>query len=437
MNFTKDFISVDTTVSTKNKAKVFGDKWWDLFLIKTKNLSQTSVFKDCLTKEETKEMRESLMVILRDLSRLRTNQYGYRVYEDGAILNNEEMNKIYDSPPLENESLDDWVNRTFGDKKFGMIINEGERFNIGLSKDIALKTKPLLKKIGLPKEGINFSIFIGNYGWTPLGIHQDSPGESVIHFHLGPSPKTMHTWGDQEFRKLVDVSTYDNKDVEPLLQYATEFKFGEGDLYFMPTGEFHIGHSEELSLSITFWTYNHTKSRFARRIHNMIIDQFLKETNDLVTPDMNSLENTSDVKDVFSTLEFVDGLQDFSYQELLTEMYRDLRFSINSNAGYRTSPFPKSEEDSQIDVNDILVVENPFVIKYRESKNKDKLYVYVRGHKLSLNNFKCIRLMIDELKKEEEVKTTQLLSILENDWPDEVGLHMLGLIYQNHGIIKV
>ncbi|WP_271782544.1 hypothetical protein [Aquimarina algiphila] len=421
----------------KDKSKNFDDAWWDAFLAKTENLSKTTVFKDSLTKEETKEMRESLMEILRDLANLRTGRYGYRVYEDGVVLNEVEMNRIYDSPPLKDEPIDEWVKRTFGNKKFGMIINEGERFNLDLSKKMALRTKPLLDKVGFPKEGVNFSIFIGNYGWTPLGIHQDSAGENVIHFHLGPGPKTMYTWKDEEFRELVDVGTYDNHDVKPLLKHATEFKFEEGDLYFMPTGEFHIGHSDELSLSVTFWQYNHTKFRFARRIHNMIMDQFIKESEELVTPDRNELENTSGMQDVLSTFQFTDEMDDFSYKELLAEMYKDLRYSINSNAGYRTSPFPKTEEDSQLDINDAFIIETPFKIQYRESNDKIKLFAYVRGHKFSLNNFECIALMIDEINKGKEITVRQLLNILNEEWPEEIGLQILSLIYQNHGMVKV
>jgi len=431
----KEILDIDKA-KVIDHSKNFDDDWWDNFLEKTKNLTKTTVFKDCLTKEETKEMRESLIDILRDLAERRTGQYGYRVYEDGVVLTSKEMNRIYDSPPLKDESLDDWVKRTFGDKKFGMIINEAERFNLNLSKKIALKTEPLLNKIGFPKEGVNFSLFIGNYGWTPLGIHQDSAGENVIHFHLGPGPKTMYTWGDEEFRELVDIRTYDNHDVQPLLKHAQEFEFGEGDLYFMPTGEFHIGHSDQLSLSCTFWQYNHTKFRFARRIHNMIMDQFIKDSTELVTPDMNELENMSGVKGVFSTFEFTDEMDDFSYKQLLTEMYRDLRYSINSNAGYRTSPFPKPDEDSDIDLNGTYIIETPFKIQYRESNDKIKLYAYVRGHKFSLNNFECIASMLDEINKGEEVNVKNLLGLLNEEWPEEVGLKILSLIYQNHGIVK-
>jgi hypothetical protein len=426
-------------VHTQTAAKdiILDSGWWDNFIRETKNLTETKTFDNCLSKDDTAMMRGYFMEILADLATRRTNRYGYRVYIDGRVQTEAEMAKIYDSPPLQDESLEDWVKRTFEDKKFGMIINEGERFNRKLSRLMALKAAPLLQKIGYPQEGINFSLFIGNYGWTPLGIHQDSAGESVIHFHLGPGPKTMYTWGHKAFRELVDIATFNNRDVEPLLPNATKFEFGEGDLYFMPNGEYHIGYSDELSLSLTFWTYNHTKFRFSRRLHAMITDQFLKENTELVTPDRNHIDDTTGIAESFSCFEFTDGLEGRSYKELIEEMYKDLRYSISSNCGYRTSPFPFREEASVVGADWSVINETPYVIKYRQSADKEKLYVYVRGHKFSLNNLPCIYTMLNRINEGGEMSVKELLVLLDKDWPEDVGLHILGLLFQHHGIIKI
>jgi hypothetical protein len=424
-------------IQTKSINTVLDSAWWDTFIKETQNLTETNTFKNCLSREETALLRSYLMEIIADLAARRTNRHGYRVYIDGRVQTDAEMGKMYDTPPLQGESLEDWVKRAFGDNKFGMIINEGERFHRKLSRLMALKAAPLLEKIGFPQEGVNFSLFIGNYGWTPLGIHQDSAGESVIHFHLGPGNKTMYTWKEKEFRELVDFATFNNRDVEPWLPHAKKFEFGEGDLYFMPTGEYHIGYSDELSLSLTFWTYNHTKFRFARRLHSMITDQFLKESPDLVTPDKNHIDDTSGVVEYFSHFEFTDGMGGKSYKELIDDMYKDLRYSISSNCGYRTSPFPFREEDSVVNIDWVVSNETPFIIKCRESSDKEKLYVYVRGHKFSLNNLPCIVTMLSRINEGGKIGVRELLALLDKDWSEEVGLHILGLVYQHHGIVKV
>ena len=413
--------------------KKFDSNWWDNYLFQTNNLTQPCVFNNSLTANETAVMRKYVLEIIDQLAKYRTDRHGYRVFVEGKKIDNKGMEKIYDSPPCKYKSLTDWIKSTFGGQRFGMIINEGERFNLALSKMMALKTAPLLEKIGFPQEGINFSLFIGNYGWTPLGIHQDSPGESVLHFHLGPGSKTMYTWKKEVFEKLVDTKNFNRHDIKPLLPHADTFEFKEGDLFYMPTGAWHIGYSGELSLAITFWTYNHTKYRFAQRLHQMISDQFLKKNDELVVPDKNDLNNSSASQNILSCFEFEDDLNTLSYTKLLKEMYTDLRYSIASNAGYRTNPFPKEEEYS-ISTKEVIQLEEPFIIKYRKSLNDKKIYLYVRGHKFSLNYFDSIKKMIDEINKGIEIKVKELLSILDESWSTEVGISILELLYKHHGI---
>lgn len=413
--------------------KKFDNDWWDNYLSQTNNLTQTRVFRNSLTAEETALMRKYVVEIIDQLAQYRTDRHGYRVFVEGKKIDSEGMEKIYDSPPCKYKSLTNWIKNTFKDQKFGIIINEGERFNLALSKMIAVKTAPLLKKIGFPQEGINFSLFIGNYGWTPLGIHQDSPGESVLHFHLGPGAKTMYTWKKEVFDKLVDTKNFNRHDIKPLLPHADTFEFKEGDLFYMPTGAWHIGYSGELSLAVTFWTYNHTKYRFAQRLHRTICDQFLKKNDELVIPDKNNLQDSSASENILSCFEFEDDLNTLSYTKLFQEMYTDLRYSIASNAGYRTSPFPK-EEGFNLSEGEVVQLEEPFTIRCRKSLNGEKIYLYVRGHKFSLNYFDGIKKMMDEINKGAKMEVNKLLSILDESWSAEVGISILELLYKHHGI---
>jgi hypothetical protein len=414
----------------------FDNLWWDAFIKKTHNLKKTSVFKNAMDKKETEFLRTYVLEILIELSKLRTNEYGYRVYIDGVLLDNKGMNKIYDAPPLKNENLEQWTNRVFKDSKFGMIINAGEKFNLKLSKNIALKTKPLLEKIGFPREGINFSIFIGNYDKTPLGIHKDPLGEDVMHFHLGPGNKTMYTWNKKAFEKLTKKGGFDRKDTESLIQYADEFPFEEGDIYFMPEGEYHIGKQEGLSIAVTFWRYNHTKEKLAKKLQNVVSSQFLQENDELLDTDTNDLNDLSGVDEILETFEIPEEMENMNFKNLMKEAYKDLRYSLHSNAGYKTSPFP-IKKDIIFDNNDKIQIETPFKILYKESLDKTKLHVYVRGVKIELKNFDCIKSFINEINKENPIKIIDLLGFLDKEWDDEIGLYILDLLYKNHGIIKL
>lgn len=418
----------------KNKITKFSDKWWDDFLSETDYLTKTKVINNCLSSDETTLYRKYVLQILKVLAHLRTDKYGYRIYVDGRQLDINGMNDIYDQPPLDDETLEEWSERVFKDKKFGIIINLGEKFNLELSKDVALKVEPYLEKIGFPREGINFSIFIGNYDKTPLGIHKDPPGQDVMHFHLGPNGKTMYTWERELYEDLIKNKNFEKQDVSGLLPYSTKFSFEEGDMYFMPEGEYHIGEQEGLSIAITFWRYNHTKDKLARKLQNVLLNQFMKNNEDLLEQDQNELNDVCGLDSTLDIFNIPEEMENMNYKDLMRQAYKDLRYSIQSNAGYRTSPFIRKEK-IEFSIDDIIQVEQPFKILYKESINKDKLHVFVRGAKLELNNFECIKDFINLINDGEPHRVSILLDLLNKEWDDEIGFHILSLLYINNGIV--
>jgi hypothetical protein len=342
------------------------------------------------------------------------------------------MFRIYDSPPMPGEPVEDWVKRTFGDKKFGMIINEGERFNVQLSDKIALKLAPLLEKTGIPTEGVIFTLFIGNYDSTPLGIHLDLPGKSVIHFHLGPGSKTMYTWDNAEYEALVGEEKYNNKEVKKYLPYANSHPFDEGDIYFMPENTYHVGTQEGLSIAIACWCFNRANYDFAKRLLDIVKEQYLQVSPLMLKPDRNPLEDTSGADktiDLYALPEDVNGL---SFKDLLHETYKDLRYTLHSNAGYRTFPFPRKEKPT-FELTDTIQIAKPYRIQYHRS-NTGKLFIYVRGVKTEMKYFSCIETFIDTLNEEKPLTVAELLQTLNPSWDAAVGRHILGILYQHHGI---
>ena len=417
--------------------KEFSSEWWDeTFLKETSSLTKTTVFKDCMPKSETEDMRGDIMDILRTLCKLRTNQFGFRVYVEGKLLTNKEMDSIYDSPPKNNESIDSWVERTFPNKKFGMIINRGEKLNNKLSKHMAYKISPLLDKIGIPVLGLNFTIFIGNYGWTPLGIHTDAPGESVTHFHLGPGDKTMYTWDKEKYEEIAGEDKFNNKDVKKFLPHANVHPFKEGDLYYMPPNEFHIGKSDELSIGLTLWLNNHLKSDLAKKLLRVVVDQYLEESHETMRPDKNSLENLSAGEQAIDLFKVPEELANLSFKDFMHETFKDYRYSLYSNSGYWTRPFPK-EEKTTYGIGDQFILEKPFKIQYVETLDKKNILIYARGTKIVLNNFDCIKNLLNEINKGQQMTVKHAFSILEDEWDESIGFYILNLLDTHNGIKKI
>jgi len=194
------------------------------------------------------------MEVLKNRLTMKDIDNGFRVYIDGIEQEDDYLNNLCSTPPREEENITTYTNRIF-EKKFGLIINGGERHSDLISNNIISAIQPLLELKGMPPLGLEITIFIGNYGWTPLGIHQDHRGENVIHFHLGPGNKKMYIWDEDKYKEL-SGNKQNNTNIFPILPYAKEFDFGAGDIYYMPWNLFHIGRTDELSVGITLWFNN-------------------------------------------------------------------------------------------------------------------------------------------------------------------------------------
>jgi hypothetical protein len=80
----------DTLIQAQPKNAGFGKAWWENFLRMTKNQSQTSVIEKAFSSQTASEYNLAVLDILRTLSKLRTDQYGYRVYIEGVKLREKE-----------------------------------------------------------------------------------------------------------------------------------------------------------------------------------------------------------------------------------------------------------------------------------------------------------------------------------------------------------
>ncbi len=417
--------------------KKFTANWWEhTFLANTNSFTRAAVFEDCLPKKETQAMSANILDILRTQCKLKTTLYGFRVYVEGKQLTTKELKRIYDLPPKNVDSITSWAQRTFGDQKFGIIINRGENLNNELAKRMAYKISPLLKKVGTPLLGINFTFFIGNYGWTPIGIHQDDPGESVIHFHLGPGKKTMYTWNEKEYKKLAGKNRLINKDVEKFLPYANVHPFKEGDLFYMPPNVYHIGKSDDLSVGLTLWFNNKLKSELAIKLLKVVEDQYLEENADTMLPDKKGIEDLSASRQAIDLFKLPKDLENLPFKTFMKEIFKIHKYALLSNSGYGTSPLPK-EKETEFSIEDHIILEKPFVIKYVDSLDGQNILVFIRGTKLVLLNFEGIKSLIDEINKGKKVSVKYLLSLLDKDWKEDIGIFILNLIDTHYGIRKV
>ena len=423
------------------KTKYFSKEWWEKFLISNQNFSKTIVIKDVIDDQLTENLNLGVLEVLKERFRLNEVTNGFRVYIEG-VEQREEFNKTLCEtlPHLKNKNITEYCEKVFN-QKFGIIINGGERHSEYIANNIYNAISPLMEIYGLPVTGIECTIFIGNYGWTPLGIHQDHRGENVIHFHLGPGKKTMYIWDEKEYEILCDGSVIDNnQNIKPLLKESHEFPFEKGDIYYMPWNKYHVGYSEELSVGITIWLNNPTKMFFVKKITESLITQHLvEESNKEVIPsEQDFLNNMNSYDSLISSIKSSDDVLNSSMKDFYKVLYKDFKYSLLSNGGWNSLPLLCSEKDNY-DVNNYNSLSDKKIrltnFKILYTSNDDVLFIYVRGIKLEMKFHEELINIINEINTNKELVVKDLIFNLSKEWPAEVGLYFLSEIYNYRGIV--
>jgi hypothetical protein len=416
--------------------RTLDQSWWADFLARTSHFSKTGVFQDVLTPDQVALMNQYTMHALQRMCTRASSQNGFRLYLDGKEQSEaDKQQRVFAHPPQPCEPVSDWASRVFGKEKFGLIINQIEKFSAPLAEAISALIEPLLTLAGIPLNGFHTSTFIGNYGYTPLGIHQDHQGASVIHFHLGPGPKTMYTWDEELYAQLAQNKP-NNKDIGPLLPLATAYTFGAGDIYFMPWNQYHIGYSDALSVGVTFWFDNHTSEAILNKLFDLLKGKYLNIRQKHITSPQRPGDNFGQFRQVMSAFDATLISPATSLREVLATIHQESLLTLFSNGGWRFKPLPLRHEGQPTNTFQLLDSQlqlvYPFRIYYR-SATDDDLLIYCRGTELQVPNHPALVQVIDRLNAGNQVATRTLLDMLA-EWPAETGLYLLQLLVESRAV---
>ncbi|MGC0152933.1 hypothetical protein ACPRNU_10780 [Chromobacterium vaccinii] len=428
MHHFRESDTIENPLAPARLRRQFDAGWWTDFLAHSEQMSRPCVFADALDAGQARLMRRQVLDILAELGQTHKAKYGYRLWLDGRQV--DELDEHFALHPLPHEEVEDWVGRAFGERKFGIILNRGEKFSPGLSQAIALIMEPALKMIGMPTEGILFTVFIGNYDMTPLGIHKDSPGKSVIHFHLGPGPKTMYTWRDDDYVTAPGEKRCNNMNIAPHLPSAAHHAFGAGQLYFMPENMFHLGMQDELSIGIACWFYNRSDHDFACELLHRVREAHLRPSERMLKADRRPVDDIATVESALSLLALPG---DGDLRALIRDVYRDLRYSLFSNAGYRNSPVPR-EDKPEMRPDSRVAAEAPYRMLCRPADEAGRLALYVRGTKIALGNFPGLEAIVDRLNGGGKFAVEDIVAMVDDPLAEKKVRYLLGLLHRYRGI---
>jgi len=417
-------------MSVTIKSKPFSETWWDEFIINSGNMTYPIVVEDSII-NDVKDLKESIYEMLQNLKN-EDASLAWRVWVDGELDNNLKKDIIND--PIKGEKdLLLWQKRNFGDKKFGIILNNAQRYSEKSRQLISNYFKPFLDKKP-PFGGINFSVFIGNYGWTPIGIHEDHTGSFVMHFHLGPGDKTMYMWERSNYKDNLHGNENENKPKGyiPFADYTCHFK--TGDVFFMPWNYYHIGKSEDLSLSLTVW-FNYTT---VDGLLNGVWESGLKEltdgeiSNDDVMPNIKNIEDDTSMDLILSQLE--EEFDETKLSDFIKEQLEDYTEALKSNNWYDSGDLKNKKKNITLNGSTKLK-SNKSKIRYKRSG--ESIRIFHRGDKLSFHYHDDMEKFISLLNEGNTNNVNTILDNLFTDWPEGIGVRLLEILCENDFLLVI
>lgn len=323
----------------------------------------------------SKNESENIVInLFRQINKYSNNiqQEPIRVYVDGN-LNLSAYSDIIKSSPHKNEDVNTWLSRVINSKRYGLVINGIEKWSAEI-QDIAFKlVQQIRQSLGEDNTNITISLFIGNYGFTPFGIHLDDPYSSTIHLHLGPAAKAMYLWDDDMFNKQGGKENCFH--AEKIKDTAMCFSIESGDFFVLPPNYWHVGEALSFSIAITI--------------------TIVKETED-------SLINMAIKKSSFELKNINDDITVSKWRENSVSLYR---LGIKSHCGLLT-PFHVNSSRKEINNDEKIILNSHYPLLIETVNNK--IYLFSRGNKTQIYDttlFLKIKLLfehkamtLDELK---------------------------------------
>lgn len=189
-------------------------------------------------------------------------------------------------PRREDESLDGYLRRldkTIGSSSFILHLTDFQQLDETLLARMRALLSGLVKRVGVPASSAELEVFLGRYQRTPGGIHKESCAN--LHFIIKGSKK-MLVWppeaaNDREFsvnrqgeEQYLDADTSGKQLPEGIVLEGQP-----GDVFYWPSGFWHVGESPETSLSLNLALY--MKGRPADMVADLARDLVEKRLGEL------------------------------------------------------------------------------------------------------------------------------------------------------------
>jgi hypothetical protein len=317
-------------------------------------------------------------------------------------LRNDLSQKMMDNPPANYPDLKSWASAIFGKDKFGIVLNSLEAYSNDFAALAARLVKPLLEKAGLPLEGLSFLFFMGDYGFTPFGVHKESVGEEGFLFHLGPGTKQFYSWDDPEYNAIAH-NTQVFHDFDEMLPKATCHELLPGDAMFVPHQVYHIANTSEFSISFVMDYINPPADRFENELAKLVSEENLTVQDSFLPP----LHLNSPASEWSQMLNFQ------SIQEKAATAFRRKMLGYISNGGIQR---PSLQVNKSLPNGAFSIAGQPIFPIQTDEQSADKMLIFARGHRIEVNQHPELAAIITGLNSGKSVSFEMLKNQLTPAW---------------------
>lgn len=342
---------------------------------------------------------------------------------------------ITDTPIFDDESLEQWCQRVFKNEKFCVVFSQAEQFNDAITTNVGMFLQPLFDRLGMTLGGCSLSFFLGNYGFTPAGVHQDQDENCIFQFHLGPGHKEMMIWDPEEFEKITG-----SKDAyfepEKILSHAKVFALNPYDFLSLPPKYYHIGKTDQFSLGLSVVLSDITNIKLTQTIFENLTSEGLARKNQFYTLDRVKMNKDIPtlVSDTFNHVCLSDKSKILPFESIIKSQIEDLYLSMLSNLGWSFPPLLDSKTPEELTGKKVRI-KHPFKIHYKHAE-EDSMAIFLRGRELIAKYNQMIILLIDELNTSLPLETDELIvKFAKNDFDKRLILSFLSKTIEHKAVI--
>lgn len=430
-------MDIQTTYSSITK---FDQTWWKEFEIETENFSKHNLFKSVFSEEEVSHLNYLVEDIIKKVVSDKKRQSYLRIWKNGTYDNLK--TKFFNENPInDNESILEWKTRTFGDDKFGLFLNNANSHSEALSDLLLNYLHPYFECYGLPMNGFSTTIILGDYGWTPLGIHRDNLGEHIIHFHLGPGSKDIYIWNDDKSKKHGYVDFQKTENFEDFINdYSYKSSFEQGDVFSMLGKNVHIGNTHEFSVGLVIEFNGFTEKEFLKKIwFKLGEDLFYKNFKGdkaKILPSYTEKNHTDYLNFFNKEIRHHNIKTSQSLKNALKQKFLDHKYTLLSNNGFLSPPYVDlkntKERYRKMNLNASIKKNDPYDILFYKKNNEINLFI--RGVKFKTQNTSRIIPFIHKLNEGHSISMQEIKAHFFTDWNDSAIFKLLYILYKRKGI---